>query len=113
MLGMDMNIFSNAITMAVENTALLEAMKNFLKSKKVAIPAWVYTVLSLFFSFGLAILQCPAFDWIYISGQLPVGLLAFSLSELFYDSIWKAVKNKLDGKSNRGKNECGESERDC
>ena len=113
MMGIDMSVFSNGMTIAFETVAILEAAKNFLKEKKTTLPAWVYTVLSMLVSFGLAVLQCPAFDWVYISGQLPIGLLAFSLSELFYDSIWKAVKNKLEEKNNRGKNECGESERDC
>ncbi len=110
MMGMDMTFLTNALTVAIETIALLEALKNFLKGKKATVPAWVYTVLSLMVSFGLALIQVPALEWEYIGQQLPIGLLAFSLSELFYDSIWKAVKNKLD---NRGKNECTESERDC
>lgn len=110
MLGMDMSVFTNAMTMAVETVALLEAFKNFMKDKKVKLPAWGYTILSIVISFVLAVIQCPTFEWEYISGQLPVGLLAFSVSELFYDSIWKTVKNKLDS---RGKDECTESERDC
>lgn len=113
MLGMDFTFLSNALTVAIETIALLEAVKNFVKEKKASIPAWVYTILSLLVSFGLALVQCPALEWVYIGGQLPIWLLAFSLSELFYDSIWKAVKNKLEGKSKRGTNECGKGERDC
>lgn len=93
-----MNIdISNSLTIAIETIALLEAVKVFIKKKNWNIPSWVYTVLSLIVSFGLAIIQCDSFVWSVINTKLPIGLLAFSISQLGYDTILKAIKKKLEG----------------
>lgn len=95
-MNIDTSFISTSVTIAIECIAMLEAIKVFFKKKSCKVPSWIYTVLSLLLSFGLALIQCESFIWTEIKVQLPLGLLAFSISQLGYDSIWKAVKNKLN-----------------
>lgn len=97
MMNIDTSFISTSVTIAIECIALLEAIKVFFKKKSCNIPSWIYTVLSLLLSFGLALIQCDTFIWSEIKVQLPIGLLAFSISQLGYDTILKVVKKKLEG----------------
>ena len=101
-MSMDFSFITGAVTIAIECIALLEAIKVFFKKKSCNIPSWIYTVLSVILSFGLALIQCSAFTWAEIKVQLPIGLLAFSISQLGYDSIWKAVKKKINALAEDG-----------
>lgn len=94
-MNIDLSFITNAVTVAIETIALLEAVKVFFKKKALNIPAWVYTVMSLLINFGLALIQCSAFTWAEIKVQIPIGLLAFSFSQLGYDNILKAVQKKI------------------
>lgn len=94
-MNIDLSFITNAVTIAIEAVALLEAVKVFFKKKAVNAPSWVFTILSFILNFGLALIQCPVFVWIEIKTQIPIGLLAFSVSQLGYDSIWKVVQKKL------------------
>lgn len=98
-MSIDTSFITNAITIAIECIALLEAVKVFFKKKSCNVPSWIYTILSLILSFGLALIQCDSFIWNEIKVQLPIGLLAFSVSQLGYDTILKAVKKKLNAES--------------
>lgn len=100
MLGVDMTFLTNALTIAVQVIAILEAIKKFMTAK---LPAWAYIIISAIVSLVLG----------YIPEQIRLAVFSFCLAELFYDSIWKAMKNKLEGNNKRSRNECGESERDC
>ena len=91
----DFDFITNAVTLSVETIAMIEAIKVFFKKKSCNLPSWIYTVLSIIFSFGLALIQCNSFMWQDIKVQIPIGLLAFSISQLGYDSIWKAVQKKI------------------
>lgn len=97
MMNIDTSFISTSVTIAIECIALLEAIKVFFKKKSCNIPSWIYTIISLLLSFGLALIQCDTFIWSEIKVQLPIGLLAFSISQLGYDTILKAVKKKLEG----------------
>lgn len=92
----DLPFFTTAVTFAVQVIAILEAIKNFFKDKKWNIPPWGYTLMSVVFAFFLAELNIPYWEWVYIAERLPVAIFAFCLAELFYDSIWKLVKNRLE-----------------
>lgn len=96
-MNIDLSFITTAVTIAVEAIALLEAIKVFFKKKTLSIPSWVFTVMSFVFNFGLALIQCSAFTWVEIKVQIPIGLLAFSISQLGYDSIWKTVQKKIKG----------------
>lgn len=100
-MPIDFVFFTTALTVAVQVIAVLEALKNFFKEWKWQIPPWGYTLLSVVFSFFLATLTIPYWEWLYIAERLPIAIFAFCIAELFYDSVWKWVKNKLEGK-----NEC-------
>ena len=91
----DFDFITNAVTLSVETIAMIEAIKVFFKKKSFELPSWIYTLLSTFFSFGLALIQSNSFAWVDIKGQIPIGLLAFSISQLGYDSIWKLVQKKI------------------
>lgn len=81
----DFGFFTMAVTHAVQVIAILEAMKKFIKSK---LPAWVYIVISAFVSLALG----------SIPERIQLAVFVFCLAELFYDSLWKLVKSKLEGK---------------
>lgn len=85
----DLPFFTTAVTFAVQVIAILEAMKKFIKAK---LPAWVYILMSAFLSFALE----------FIPEQIRLGVFVFCLGELFYDSIWKLIKSKLE--RNHGEN---------
>ncbi len=94
-MHVDFSFITNATTLAVETIAMIEAIKVFFKKKSFELPSWIYTVFSVLFSFGLSLIQCNTFTWQDIKVQIPIGLLAFSISQLGYDSIWKAVQKKI------------------
>lgn len=95
----DLTFFTMALTVAVQIVAIIEALKNFIKDCSWSIPAWGYTIISAVLALGLSLITIPSWEWAYISERLLVALFAFCLAELFYDSIWKWIKNKLDGKT--------------
>lgn len=86
---------TNALTIAIEVVALLEAIKVFIDKKAVKIPTWIYTVISFLFCFVLALIQIESFTWNEIKDFLPIGLLAFSLSQTIYDNAWKMLQKKI------------------
>ncbi len=94
-MNIDFSFITNAVTLSVETIAMIEAIKVFFKKKSFNLPSWIYTLLSVVLSFGLAFLQCPVFTWVELKTQIPIGLLSFSISQLGYDSIWKAVQKKI------------------
>lgn len=94
-MNLDLSFFTNALTIAIEVIALLEAIKVFFAKTKLKIPTWIYTVISFLFCFGLSLIQIESFTWNEIKTLLPIGLLAFSLSQLFYDSVWKFIQKKI------------------
>ena len=89
----DLTFFTMAGTLAVQVIAILEAMKNFIKVK---LPAWVYTIVSAILSFALTMLTITSLSWVYIAERVQLAIFVFCLAELFYDSIWKLVKNRLE-----------------
>jgi hypothetical protein len=86
---------AQAATIAVETIALIEAIKNFFKKNQKQAPAWVYTLLSFIFCFGLAFLKAASFTTSAILAQAEVGLLALAFAQLCYDSIWKGLQTAL------------------
>lgn len=96
-MDLDFSLFTNALIIAVEVIAVIEAIKNFFKNSTKKLPTFLYVIFSLLLSFGLALIQCNAFVWQEIKINLPIGLLAFSLAQIGYDSIWKAIQKKLNG----------------
>lgn len=94
-MNLDLSFLTNALTIAIEVIALLEAIKVFFNKTKVKIPTWIYTILSFLFCFILSVIQIDSFTWTEIKEFLPIGLLAFSLSQLFYDSVWKLIQKKI------------------
>lgn len=94
-MNLDLSFLTNALTVAIEVIALLEAIKVFFNKKAVKIPTWIYTVISFLFCFALSLIQIESFTWHEIKGFLPIGLFAFSISQLFYDSVWKMVQKKI------------------
>lgn len=99
-MSIDTSFITMAVTIAIETIAILEAIKVFFQKKKLNVPTWIFTILSLLFAFGLALIQCDSFIWAEIKEQLPIGLFAFSISQLGYDSIWKAVQKKIKESTN-------------
>lgn len=97
---MDDTFVLMAIRIAVETIAVLETMKDFFKKKKLNVPAWIFIILSFLFSFGLALIKCDSFIWVEIQEQLSIGLLAFCITKLGYDSIWQYFQKKIKGKTN-------------
>ena len=95
--NLDLSFFTVAFTIAVEAIALIEAFKNFISKKNGKLPAWVYTIANIFLCFGLSVMKCETFTIANICEQLELGLLALAVSQLAYDSIWKIVKQKLNG----------------
>lgn len=93
-MNLDLTFLSIAFTIAIETIALIEAIKVFIKDK-VKVPTWIFTIFALVVCFGLCLMQINSFTWAEIKNQLPIGLLAFSLSQLFYDSVWKYVQKKI------------------
>lgn len=94
-MNLDLSFLTNALTIAIEVIALLEAIKVFFNKKAKQIPTWIYTVISFLFCFALSLIQINSFTWNEIKEFLPIGLLAFSLSQLFYDSVWKMIQKKI------------------
>lgn len=99
----DVEFFTTALTVAIQIVAVLEAVKNFVKVK---MPTWVFTIISAVLALALSLVTIPAWEWSYISEQLPVALFAFCLAELFYDSLWKWIKAKLEKEKKNGENTC-------
>jgi hypothetical protein len=107
-MGIDTTIITTAATIAVETIAIIEALKNFVTKKQGKLPAWCYTIAEVFICAGLALMKCENFTGPQIRAQAEVALLALAVSQLGYDSIWKAVKVALNkyGKKEPGENEC-------
>lgn len=109
MFNLELNFLTDALIIAVEAIAIIEALKNFIKEKNGKLPGWLYTIAEVFLCFGLAILKCESFTFQEIRAQLELGLLALAVSQLSYESLWKAVKialKKCSAKIGGGENEC-------
>ena len=95
---------AQAVTIAIEVIAFIEAIKNFYKDKEKRAPAWAYTLTSFIFCIGLAFFRIEAWTRPAIMAQIEVGLLAAAIAQLGYDSIYKALQGAIK-KINGGLNE--------
>ena len=116
MTGFNMSTIAGALMIATESIALIEAIKNFFKQKQAKAPAWIYTILSFIFCFGLAALQADSYTPGALVAQAEVGLLALAFAQLGYDSIYKGLQTALKrlngdaGPSKRAPGRGGENE---
>lgn len=94
-MNLDLSFLTNALTIAIEVIALIETIKDYFEKKAVKTPTWIYTVISFLFCFVLALIKIESFTWNEIKEYLPIGLFAFCISKLFYDSVWKFVQKKI------------------
>lgn len=99
----DFGIIASAATIATESVALIEALKNFFKKKQAKAPAWIYTILSIIFCFGIAAMQAETFTPGDLVPQAEVGLLALAFAQLGYDSIYKGLQAALKRLNSGGK----------